>query len=307
MVVLKHATTGDGAKLVLLREPSGLALDVNPAGLPFVTYTDVSSGMPKVYARASQEAAGRIFYVNDAFVQGDVFTQAAGRSSNDGLTAATPKDSIQSVLDAYALQSGDYIFVDHGDYRKDVLVGANDSDFSVVGAPGFGSVAHGKIGLQAALGVTFRGLEVTAGVEVLSGQDVSFVGNVLARNGLLITDGSGLSFFGNRIERASVGIDLSGTPQDVSLYDNEIAARTAGVRVRGAVTGLDARANEIHARGTGIEIVSSAEGDFSENRVSADQRLGTCNPPLPVAFITTSFSAPRPVCSIGLPRDFRKT
>ena len=70
----------------------------------------------------------RNYYVNDSSLTNDVYTTATGNSANDGLTPATPKASLQSVIDAYVLGPGDIVFVDTGVYRLDAGITLTDQD-----------------------------------------------------------------------------------------------------------------------------------------------------------------------------------
>ena len=72
---------------------------------------------------------GLIFYVNDAFTTNDVYCTAAGDDANDGLSPATPKASIQALLDAVDLEPGDTVFIDTGVYvlTNTITIGSADS------------------------------------------------------------------------------------------------------------------------------------------------------------------------------------
>ncbi len=77
-----------------------------------------------------------VFYVNDAAlnVEGD-WTTASGDDANDGLTPATPKASIRSVLETYDLGPGDIIRVDAGTYLPitNIIITAADSGLTIEG------------------------------------------------------------------------------------------------------------------------------------------------------------------------------
>jgi len=95
------------------------------------------------------------YYVNDSFTIHDVWTTAPGSDTNDGITPATPKATIQAVIDAYDLEPGDVIRVDTGTYNltSNITVGAGDSGSAATkvifqGSPNGavldrGSTAHG--------------------------------------------------------------------------------------------------------------------------------------------------------------------
>ncbi|MBQ7251051.1 MAG: right-handed parallel beta-helix repeat-containing protein [Kiritimatiellae bacterium] len=56
------------------------------------------------------------YYVNDASTQGDVYCSAPGSAANLGYRTNSPLDSVQTVLDRFALVGGDAIYVDTGEY-----------------------------------------------------------------------------------------------------------------------------------------------------------------------------------------------
>ena len=62
------------------------------------------------------------FYVNDALDADDIYCTAAGAVTNNGLTAATPKETLQAILDEYDLEGGDTVYVDSGSYPESVRV-----------------------------------------------------------------------------------------------------------------------------------------------------------------------------------------
>ena len=73
---------------------------------------------------------GSIFYyVNDAQTTNDVYCLAPGDDANDGLTAATPKATIQAILDAYELAPEDVVLVDAGTYSltRPIVIDQTDS------------------------------------------------------------------------------------------------------------------------------------------------------------------------------------
>lgn len=55
-------------------------------------------------------------YVNDVFTPADVYTTAAGAPGNDGRSPSTPKDTLQGIVDAYALSGEFVVYVDSGSY-----------------------------------------------------------------------------------------------------------------------------------------------------------------------------------------------
>ncbi|MCX7048215.1 MAG: right-handed parallel beta-helix repeat-containing protein [Candidatus Sumerlaeota bacterium] len=73
------------------------------------------------------------YYVNDAITINDIYCIAAGNDANDGLTSATPKASVQAILDTYDLEGGDIVYIDTGVYvlKANIIIGAKDSGDSL--------------------------------------------------------------------------------------------------------------------------------------------------------------------------------
>ena len=126
-------------------EPQGVALAVDPAGRPFVAWTDVMSGNPEVYLRANRFAVGQVYYVNDASTAADSLTTAAGSAEPgyDGRSPDKPMLSIQAVLEAYDLGPGDVVLVDAGTYPDGFTVGAADAGAMILGPAAHTAVIRG--------------------------------------------------------------------------------------------------------------------------------------------------------------------
>ena len=80
-------------------------------------------------------AAVHIYYVNDNSVSLGDWTTAVGDDTNDGLSPATPKASIRSILESYQFGTGDVIRVDAGVYHPttDITLTAADSGVTIEG------------------------------------------------------------------------------------------------------------------------------------------------------------------------------
>ena len=63
-----------------------------------------------------------VFYVNDLFMTGDVYTASAGNATNTGLAANKPMDSLHRVLETYDVLGGDVIYIDTGVYNAGTAV-----------------------------------------------------------------------------------------------------------------------------------------------------------------------------------------
>lgn len=73
------------------------------------------------------------YYVNDADTNGDVYCSAPGDPLNDGLTSASPKTSLQDILDLYELTPEDIVYVDAGTYAAGappISITQTDSGYS---------------------------------------------------------------------------------------------------------------------------------------------------------------------------------
>ena len=88
-----------------------------------------SSPLPFTVAGSLPFTSGNVYFVNDASTAGDQYCSAAGSDANDGLTASTPKDSLQAILNNYGLKPGDTVFFDVGTYNltNDVVVGSTNT------------------------------------------------------------------------------------------------------------------------------------------------------------------------------------
>ena len=75
------------------------------------------------------------YFVNDGSLAGDEYTFAIGDDANDGLTVATPKASISSVLATFDLGPGDVILVDSGNYTltTNIVITSDDSGVFIQG------------------------------------------------------------------------------------------------------------------------------------------------------------------------------
>ena len=73
------------------------------------------------------------YYVNDASTELDEWCTSAGDDANDGISPATPKASVQSILDSYKLAQGDVVHIDTGTYSlaSDIQITESDQGSSV--------------------------------------------------------------------------------------------------------------------------------------------------------------------------------
>ncbi|MDP6544480.1 MAG: right-handed parallel beta-helix repeat-containing protein [Phycisphaerae bacterium] len=73
------------------------------------------------------------FFVNDASTTNDQWCIMPGDDANNGLTPATPKATVQSLLSTYDLEPGDVVLVDTGRYEisSNIEIGPNDQGSSL--------------------------------------------------------------------------------------------------------------------------------------------------------------------------------
>ena len=74
------------------------------------------------------------YYVNDASLTDNIYTTQPGNTLNDGLSPATPKASVQQILDSYALTGGDTVLIDAGTYSNTPLTLTTADDGSSLNA-----------------------------------------------------------------------------------------------------------------------------------------------------------------------------
>lgn len=109
-----------------------------PAGANYLVRISKTDGTAmNVMAGAFEISASgpRTYYVNDTNRINDVYCTAIGNAGNDGLTAATPKDSVQGILDTYVVAGGDTIKVDTGLYQSGATVVMTTNDVGQVDSP----------------------------------------------------------------------------------------------------------------------------------------------------------------------------
>jgi len=115
-VLVSFSPTTVGAK------SAELVASTNDPNLP--TFTVALSGLGRNNA----------LYVNDNSSSGDVFTTALGNDQNSGLTPASPLRRLSTVIERFALQDGDVIYLDTGHYVESANVFSTDHGFTVRGA-----------------------------------------------------------------------------------------------------------------------------------------------------------------------------
>jgi parallel beta-helix repeat protein len=189
--------------------------DWNTTGLPsgtnyLVRISKTDGAAMNVLAGAFGVSASgpRTYYVNDTNTLNDVFCTAAGNAANDGLSAATPKDSIQAILDTYNVMGGDTIKVDTGNYLLSATIVMTTNDMGTAGNPivimgstngttiNRQNTSYNAFYLQGSEYVRFQNLKFTGGSSGVAGDGTSskYLRNVEILNCELMTNSYGLNF-----------------------------------------------------------------------------------------------------------------
>lgn len=220
------------------------------------------------------------YYVNivgDTDFSDNEYTTAAGNDAHDGLSPATPKASIQAVLDAYDFELGDVLYVDTGVYNLtvNIVLEAEDSGVTIQGPvlAGHAAVLNRGNTSTGSYVFEFRGaddvsldhLHMTGGYQgIVAGTDV---------------DSDRLVVSNSRIyEFVQAGVSLASSNDDFQLINNLVHGINGryygedyGIFVSGA-TGL-LTGNDVYDCETGVS-VNSLDGKVvvTGNTVYANQR-----------------------------------
>ena len=98
-----------------------------------------------------------------------------GRSSNNGLTPATPLDSIQAALNL-SITPGTVILVDSG-VQDGFEATSADNGVIIMGTPGAATVISSDATLTNASNITIDGLQVDGAINVNGGSNIELVNN----------------------------------------------------------------------------------------------------------------------------------
>lgn len=249
--------------------PQALAVVVDPAGHPFVAWNDRASGHPQVFVRGNQFELGTVYYVNDTLSDNE-FTTAAGALTNDGLAPATPKPSVQAVLDAYTLQLGDVILADAGEYTDGFIITPDDAGVTIIGASDQRAIIEGPVVVQNLDGVILQRLNLAGGISVIGSDNSSLMFDAIGGSGVTLDSGTGHYLAHNVIASSATGIDMTGEIDHLTVEYNSITAANIGVSVTGTgATDLLLRGNRVSDAGTGIALSAASSGRIIGNDISA--------------------------------------
>ena len=225
-----------------------------------VTRQDVGAASATSTSPFSIVPPVNVYYVNGATVTAGDWTTSPGNDGNDGLTPATPKASIQAVLQTYHPGYGDTIRVDEGAYHltSNVQLPAADSGVTIVG---YNDAAHPD-----------RHAVIDRANQNSGSDDFELTGaNDVTLDHLFLTG-------------AEVGIEANDTgSQRLTVSNSEIYGDTsAGISLFGySVTDARVVNNHFHDInfGDGIDTLEGSNHTISNNVFYANHRYGISSNP----------------------------
>jgi hypothetical protein len=232
------------------------------------------------------------FFVNDGYdPDADIYTTAAGNAGNDGLTPATPKASLQAVLDAYDLEGGDTVFVDSGSYPASADIRIIWSRSGSVGNPVViqgntngiytvltrtGSTNFPAVGINVkASDIELRHLAIQGmdrGILLESNRNVAVEGVAVmqANTGIAVEAAHGTRIRNSALWRTMLGIQLSNTR--TSVLENLTFALPAQAGIQLFNTVVDTLQNNIfipaaggyaYSIGSATSLLANATMDYN--------------------------------------------
>ncbi len=249
-----------------------VALSVDPAGHPYVSWTNGNGGNSQIDVLANTFNLGTIHYVNDGSTQGDIITTAAGNDANNGLSPSTPKLTLQGVFSdaAHPLHAGDVIFVDNGVYPGAVNLSSVPPGVLILGSPTGVTTLSATVTGTNASGITLENLTLSAGVSLTGGTQIALENDYVSGSGIALSGGTGVQVFNDYVSSFGAAITLGGAAGGVIVDYDTIASLTEDLSVSGGgATGLDFRDNQLSSAAIGIALASAAGGTISGNTISA--------------------------------------
>ncbi len=231
------------------------------------------------------------FYVNDNDLTGDIYCSAIGALGNDGLTPATPKLSLQAILDAYDLEGGDTVYLDTGTYatNADIRIiwsrgGSTNADVVIQGNT---NGAHTILTRSGSTNYPAAGIDVKAshvrlshlairgvdrGIWLESNRNVTVEGMVVsdASTGVDVEGAHGTEIRNSALWKTGYGVSLENTR--TSVLENLTFAGSTAAGIQMVNTVVDTLQNNIfipaagayaYAVGTATSLLSSATMDYN--------------------------------------------
>lgn len=139
------------------------------------------------------------YYVNDGSTAGDLYCSATGRVTNIGTNPATPKVSVQNILDAYHIRPGDVIWVDTGFYTTPLTITTDDA-----GASGNPVIIRGTTGPQGSVlnGAATDVININPGADYIRIESLGLTGGA---NGLYASGCLGIQVIGCNVYNNTAG------------------------------------------------------------------------------------------------------
>ena len=249
-----------------------VSLSVDPAGHPYVSWTNGNAGNSQIEVLANTFNVGTIHYVNDGSTQGDIFTSAVGNDANNGLSPSTPKLTLQAVFSdpANPLHAGDVILVDNGVYSGAVNLSSVPAGVLILGAPTGTSTFSTTVTGTNASGITLENLTLSSGITLTGGGQIALENDTVTGSGIMLSGGTGFQLFHDTVSALGSAITLSGTVAGATIDYDTISSLTQDLIVTsGGATGLDFRNNQLTSAGVGIALASAGGGTISGNDISA--------------------------------------
>lgn len=250
-----------------------LELTVNAQGQPFAVWSASDQAGLRIEARGNTEQLQHVYYVNASASAGGSFTTAGGAAAHTGLSANSPKATIQQVLDQYTIVPGDVILIDSaapGDaaavYPGFTLTAAH-AGLKIIGSGGNRPTFSGQVSLDHASGVVLQGLEFAGGVAVNTASQITLVANRWRNVGLTIDGGIAIHVVDNEFVSADDAVNVRGGAADVVIEHNTIRGGGSGVSVSGPA-GVSIYDNSIWQTTTGISLAAPASGRISGNDIA---------------------------------------
>ncbi len=218
--------TGDG----LL----ALSLAVNPAGQPFVAWSNSAADSSQIYLRGDTLAVNRVFYTS----------------------AGTP---LAGVLDSNTMQPGDIVVIGPQSETAAVTLTAAHSGIFVTGAGAGLSRIDGTVNLNGAVDVTFSRVDLAGGVNATTTDDLEIVASHIGGTGLMLDGTTNTRLVGVRIDSSAVGLTLR-CNSDAIVGHNTIFGATTGILLDSDETGSNVASNEIRSTSTGLNVAANLIG-----------------------------------------------
>ncbi len=231
------------------------------------------------------------FYVNDDDQTGDIYCSTNGSASNDGLTPATPKLTLQAILDTYDLEGGDTVYLDTGGYASaaDIRIiwsrsGSTNADVIIQGNT---NGAHTVLTRSGATGFPAVGIDVKASRIQLANMAIQGVNRAVllesnlnatvrgvvvknAETGVAVDRAMGTVVENSAFWNTGWGVSLVNTRTSILQNLTFVASTLAGIHLSGTL--IDTLQNNIfipaadayaYSIGTTTSLLTSATMDYN--------------------------------------------